>query len=193
MESATPEPSRESVTQLLAGHDLGAAADRLLPLVYDELRRIAQSYLGRERPDHTFPATALVHEAYLRLVDQTRVEWQGRAHFLAVAAVTIRRILTDYARRRSREKRGGGRENLPLEEALCVPIGDGTTDVLELHEALERLAREDASKERVITLRFFGGLTMKEIAEVTGVSVPTVERRWRFGRAWLYRELSDDE
>ena len=191
MTSPVPQPPRESVTQLLAGHDLGAAAEQLLPLVYDELRRMAQSYLSQERAGHTLPATALVHEAYLRLVDQTRVEWQGRAHFLAVAAVTIRRILIDHARGRNREKRGGGQEHLPLEEALSVPTGDGTTDVLELHDALERLADVDASKERVITLRFFGGMTMKEIAEVTGVSLPTVERQWRFGKAWLYKELND--
>jgi len=190
MAPTNSQPSRDDVTQLLAGDSPGAAADRLLPLVYDELRRIAQSYLSLERPDHTLPATALVHEAYLRLVDQTRVRWQGRAHFLAMAAVTIRRILIDHARGRNRIKRGGGQENLPLEEALCVPTGDGVTGVLELHEALERLAEVDPTKERVIVLRFFGGLTMKEIAEVTGVSVPTVERQWRFGKAWLYRELS---
>ncbi len=193
MSSPVSQPPRESVTQLLSASDPGAAAELLLPLVYDELRRIAQGYLGHERPDHTLAATALVHEAYLRLVDQTRVQWQGRAHFLAVAAVTVRRILIDHARGRKREKRGGGRANLPLEEALYVPTGDGATNVLDLHRALERLGELDPARERVITLRFFGGLTMKEIAEVTGVSVPTVERQWRLGRAWLYRELVDGD
>lgn len=190
MSSPTPPP-RESVTQLLTGGNLSATTDQLLPMVYNELRRLAQSYLNQERPDHTLPATALVHEAYLRLVDQSRVEWQGRAHFLAMAAVTIRRILIDHARGRKREKRGGGQRALPLEEALSVPTGDGATDVLELHQALERLAQVDAGMERVVTLRFFGGLTMKEIAEVMTVSVPTVERKWRLGKAWLYRELRD--
>jgi RNA polymerase sigma factor (TIGR02999 family) len=164
-------------------------ADRLFPVLYGELRRLAQSHLARERPDHTLQATALVNEAYLRLVDQTSVDWKGRAHFMAVASQAIRRILIDHARGRVRAKRGGGGAKLPLEDALHVPADADHTGLVHLDRALEKLARVHPEKARVVTMRYFGGLTVDEIAEVEGSSRSTVERAWRFARAWLQREL----
>lgn len=181
-----------AITRLLeeirSGDD--RAADRLLPLVYDELRRLARTYLREERPGHTLQATALVHEAYLRLVDQTRVQWQGRAHFFAVAAQAIRRVLVDHARGRGREKRGGNAPRLSLDEVIEVGAAPDT-DLLELNRVLEALAEQHPIPARVVELRFFGGLTSEEAAEVLGSSTRTVERQWQFARAWLYRELGD--
>ncbi len=170
-----------------------AAADELLPVVYDELRRLAQSRMADERGNHTLQATALVHEAYLKLVDQTRVVWQNRAHFFAVAAKAIRRILIDHARAKRSAKRGGDDAPLSLDDALTVPAssGDPGLDFLALHTALEKLALEDSVKEQVVELRFFGGLTGKETAEVLGVDPRTVDRYWQYARAWLYRELTE--
>jgi RNA polymerase sigma factor (TIGR02999 family) len=167
------------------------AVDDLMPLVYDELRRLAESHLARERADHTLQATALVHEAYLKLVDQTRVQWRGRAHFFAVAAQAIRRILIDHARGRRRLKRGGGQARLSLDEALTIGH-DAETDLIALDDALEQFAAEHPDKAKVVELRFFGGLSNDDAAMVLDVSSRTVERHWRFARAWLYRALDED-
>lgn len=175
----------EMLLELKDGGDISA---RLLPLVYDELRRLAQSYLRSERPDHTLQPTALVHEAYLRLVDQSRVEWQSRAHFYAVAAQMMRRILIDHARSHATEKRGGSGKRLSLDEAAFLPE-ERAADLVALDEALKQLAATDERKSRVVELRFFGGLSVKETAEVLGVHVATVERDWVVAKAWLYREV----
>lgn len=189
------------VTEMLAAMRRGepAAADRLIPVVYAELHRLAELQLSRERAGHTLQSTALANEAYLKLVDQTRVEWQSRSHFFAVAAQSIRRILIDHARAKGRIRRGGGLERRPFDEALEAPaaaLWDGSSspespeDLLALDDGLQRLAEVDEARARVVELRFFGGLTHEEIAEVMQVSLSTVERHWRFARAWLYRELS---
>ncbi len=186
-------PDPEAITRLLEEVRDGdqRAADRLLPVVYEELRRLAQAHLRDERPGHTLQATALVHEVYLRLVDQTRVQWQDRAHFFAVAAQAIRRILVDHARGRARQKRGGGgAPRVPLEEAAEVAASPGI-DLLALHRALDRLAEQNPVPARVVELRYFGGLTSEEAASVLGISNRTAERHWQFARAWLYQELSE--
>jgi RNA polymerase sigma factor (TIGR02999 family) len=179
------------VTQILKAASDGnrEALDRLLPLVYDELRRLAQHHLADERADHTLQATALVHEAYMRLIDQKRVVWQNRAHFFAVASQAIRRILVDHARAREAARRGGGAERLPIDAALDAAIAMPGTQILALNAALTRLADDEPDKARIVEMRFFGGLTNEEIAEVIGASLSTIERQWRFARAWLYREL----
>ena len=187
---------REDVTQVLEQLKGGDrhAADKLLPMVYDEFRALARHYLAQERANHTLQPTALVHEAYMKLVDQTRVDWQGKSHFFAVAAQAMRRILVDHARSRQREKRGGGRARVILDEAVALsPQKD--EDVLALDEALERLAKLDPRQAKVVELRFFGGLNVEEVAEALGVSKRTVEGDWTFARAWLSRELraSDEE
>jgi len=188
------EISSEEVTEILNDVSAGdrKAADRLMPLVYDELRRLASRYLARERPDHTLQATALVHEAYLRLIDQTRVSWQNRAHFIAVAASMMRRILVDHARLHTTEKRGGRRQKLSLDEAISFSKGKDL-DIVALDDALGDLARLDPEQSRIVELRFFGGLTLEETAEVTGVSLSTVRREWEMAKAWLYDQLSNDE
>jgi RNA polymerase sigma factor (TIGR02999 family) len=186
--------AREDVTQVLEELAKGdrRAADKLLPLVYDEFRALARHYLAQERMNHTLQPTALVHEAYMKLVDQTRVDWQGKSHFFAVAAQAMRRILVDHARSRQREKRGGGRARVVLDEAVALsPQKD--EDVLALDEALEKLARLDARQAKVVELRFFGGLSVEEVAEALGVSKRTVEGDWTFARAWLSRELREGE
>ncbi|HPF36280.1 sigma-70 family RNA polymerase sigma factor [bacterium] len=170
-----------------------AAVDRLLPLVYDELRRLAAARLARERVDHTLQATALVHEAYLRLVDQHDQDWRDRAHFLALAATTIRRVLVDHARRRLADKRGGGAQRLSLTVADLPDQPAADLDLLDLDAALAALAEEKPEHAQVIELRFFGGATAAEAAAVLGVTERTVERRWRFARAWLYRRLADGD
>ncbi len=166
------------------------AADELLPLVYGKLRALAAELMMQERIDHTLQPTALVHEAYLKLVDQTRARWEDRAHFFSVAAQALRRILVDHARGHAREKRGGLRTKLQLDEGLIAAY-EQTIDVLALDDALGRLAAQDAQRARMVELRFFGGLTIDEAAAVLEVSTRTVERQWRYARAWLYRELSD--
>jgi len=168
-------------------------SDELLTLVYEELRRLADRLLAAEGPRQTLQATALVHEAYLRLTGAADVGWENRAHFFGAAARAIRRILIDRARARGTERRGGGRRPLGLEAAAGVMVGEPQVDVLALDEALERLASLDAQKARVIELRFFGGLTAEEAAETLGISPSTVVREWRFARAWLHRELDDGD
>ena len=166
------------------------AADRLVRLVYDRLRHLARSYLRQERGDHTLQATALVHEAYLRLVDDTAVTWQNRAHFYGVAARVMRRVLVDHARARNAAKRGGPQQKLVLEEAQAV-AGPGTPDLVALDDALQNLARVYPRKSDVVELKFFGGLEAKEIAEVLRVSEKTVLRDWSFAKLWLSRELEN--
>ncbi|MGE0556216.1 MAG: sigma-70 family RNA polymerase sigma factor [Gemmatimonadales bacterium] len=163
------------------------ALDRMVPLVYDELRVIATRLMRGERADHTLQATALVHEAYARLVD-AQVDWRDRSHFFAIAARQMRRILVDHAKARGRVKRGGGERPLTLDEAIAVS-GDANDNLVELDEALERLATIDERKAKVVELHYFGGLTYDEAAEVLGISPATVDRDLRFAKAWLYREL----
>jgi RNA polymerase sigma factor (TIGR02999 family) len=182
-----PEP--EDVTGLL--DRLGAGdrnvVDRLLPLVYQKLRELAQRQVRAERRDNSLQATALVHEAYLKLVNQREVKWQNRAHFVAVAGQAIRRILVDHAREKARLKRGGGRDRVVLDEAVAAFERDA--DLLDLDVALAKLELASPDRARLVEMRFFGGLSMDEIAEVLGVSVATVNREWRFARAWLFRQL----
>src|SRR5262245_36445836 len=178
------------VTQLLLAWSSGdrASADRLLDVVYAELRRQAGRAMRRESEGATLQATALVHEAYLRLVDQKRVRWRNRAHFFGIAAQLMRRILVDHARGRLAEKRGGGRAHVTLEDADAA-AAERPADVLALDEALERLAALDPDQARLIELRYFGGLTIEETAEAMGVSPTTMKSRWALARAWLRREL----
>jgi len=182
----------DDVTRLL--HAWGAgdleARERVLVLVYGELRRRAAAQLRRERPGHTLQPTALVHEAYIRLVDQRRAAWQNRAQFLAVASQVMRRILVDGARARRAGKRGAGGIHVPLDDAPPVPVPAVDVDVLDLDAALERLSALDQRKGQVAELRFFGGLSLEETGHVLQVSEKTVERDWQAARAWLFRELS---
>jgi len=184
------KPSPRELTQMLADshHGNPQALDTLMPLVYEELRRLARRHLRRERPDHTLQPTALVHEAYLRLVGQADVRWEGRAHFCALAAEAMRRILVEHARRRGAAKRGGGDFPLPLDGAGDGPEATGV-DVVALDEALGRLAAFDPQKSRLVEMKFFGGLTHEEIAQVLGVTTRTVERGWRLAKMWLHKEL----
>jgi RNA polymerase sigma factor (TIGR02999 family) len=162
--------------------------DALLPLVYAELRQLAGRYMGRERPGHTLQATALVNEAYLRLIEVQQVQWQNRAHFFAMAARLMRRILVDAARSRGYQKRGGRAPVLSLDEALMVPTGPAD-DLVLLDEALTALAELDPRKSQVVEMRFFGGLTLEETAEAMDVSRDTVKRDWKMAKLWLLREL----
>jgi RNA polymerase sigma factor (TIGR02999 family) len=189
--STADDSGSQDVTQLLLEWRNGneRALDRLMPLVYDELRRLAASYMRRERPDHTLQPTALLNEAYLRLVDQTRIAWQGRAHFFGIAAQMMRRILLDHARQLKAAKRGSGGSKLPLEAALGEPERQDV-DVIALDEALTRLEELDPRQSRVVELRFFAGLEVNEVAEVLGISRATVNREWAIARTWLYREIS---
>lgn len=187
------DPNSHEVTRILQEWNSGAdARERLMPLVYAELRRLAQTYLRRERPAHTLQPTALVHEAYLRLVDQSRVEWQSRSHFFSVASQMMRRVLIDHARAHASEKRGGRGPRLSLDEAAIVPE-ERAAELLALDEALRRLTDTDERKGRVVELRFFGGLSISETAEVLGVHTATVERDWVVAKAWLYREIEGGE
>lgn len=166
------------------------AAAKLIPLVYEELHQVAENRLRLERPDHTLQPTALVHEAYLKLVAQRDVNWQSRAHFFAVASRLMRRILVDYARGRLRAKRGGRQPKLPLDKVFVISPGR-CDELLALDESLERLSRLDARQSRIVELRFFGGLTVEEAARVLDVSPKTVKREWSIAKAWLYGELKD--
>jgi RNA polymerase sigma factor (TIGR02999 family) len=182
------------ITELLrSANNSPEMADELYSRVYDELRRIARNQLRNENPAHTLQPTALVNEAYLKLFDQTRVGWKNRNHFFALASRAIRRILVDHARSRLRQKRGGNAQKLPLEFAAHISIAEPDTDFVALDDALARLKVEDPTKFQVVEMRFFGGLNNQEIADVLDVSSRTVERHWRYSKAWLFRELGGDE
>jgi RNA polymerase sigma factor (TIGR02999 family) len=180
----------EDLTQLLLAWSEGdpCALDKLVPLVNDELRRLAHRYMSGERTGHTLETTALVNEAYIRLIDSSRVRWQNRTHFFAVSAQLMRRILVDYARSHRSMKRGGGLQPVTLDDTLLLSP-DRDPDLVALDEALVRLASLDERKSRVVELRFFGGLGVDETAEVLGVSADTVMRDWRLAKAWLMREI----
>ena len=166
------------------------ANDALMNLVYTELHRQAHRYLQKERGGHTLQTTALVHEAYLKLAEQKSVAWESRSQFFGLAATMMRRILIDYAKSKHRIRRGGSKEDLPLETALTVAVSDTNFDLLELNEALERLSEKDENLTRIVELRFFSGLDVVETAEVLGVSESTVKRDWAMAKAWLHRELT---
>ena len=185
----TAAPTSE-ITGLLVDWSNGdqTALEKLLPLVEQELRRLAHSYMRRENPDHTLQTTALVNEAYLKLIDQKKTRWQNRAHFFGIAARIMRRILLNYARDQHREKRGGKAVQVSLSEASVVCL-EKPEELIALDEALERLAAVDERKSRVVELRYFGGLEIDEIAEVLKVAPITVMRDWKFAKAWLFREM----
>ena len=185
-----PTPSPGAVTELLrawSDGDDGALA-RLTPLVETELRRLARGYMGRERRGHTLQPTALVNEAFLRLTDARQIRWQDRAHFLGISARLMRRVLVDHARARGFRKRGGGAQHVTLDEGL-IASPEPALDLVALDRALEALAADDVRKSRVIELRFFGGLSVEETAEVLHVSPQTIKRDWRLAKLWLLREL----
>ena len=183
----------ENITDLLVSYGRGdkESLDKLMPVVYDELRRQAARYLRREQPGHTLQTTALIHEAYVRLVDQRNVQWQNRAHFFGIAAQMMRRILVDHARTKKRVKRGGSDIKVSLNDATVAVKGQDL-DVVALDEALSRLAKIDEQQSRVVELRFFSGLTVEETATVMEISPATVKRDWSMAKAWLHRELSGD-
>ncbi|MBX7171655.1 MAG: sigma-70 family RNA polymerase sigma factor [Pyrinomonadaceae bacterium] len=180
------------ITQLLQEWSDGRreALDAIVPLVYDELRRQAHHYLRRERQEHTLQTTALVNEAYLKLVEQKRVVWQNRAHFFAISASLMRRILVDYAKTKHRVKRGGEAENLPLEEAFYVVTDENNVDLLALDKALNELAEMDEQQAKIVELRYFSGLSIEETAEALHISPATVKRDWQMAKAWLHHQLS---
>jgi len=186
-------PDKNNITQLLIKLQAGnrEVIEDLMPVVYEQLREMAQRHLYGERPNHTLNATALAHEAYLKLVDQKRVTWQNRAHFFAVASQAMRRILINYAHKQKAEKRGGGQVVATFDERYMVRETK-TDELLQLDDALSQLANSNKRLSQVVEYRFFGGLTQEEIAEVLRVSVPTVRRDWRLARAWLSRELSSN-
>jgi RNA polymerase sigma factor (TIGR02999 family) len=186
-------PPRSDATDLLVAWSNGdqSAFDKLVPLVYQELRLLAQRYLRRERPDHTLQATALVNEAYIRLIDVNRIQWQNRAHFLAVAAQTMRRILVEFARHRGRQKRGGDAVRVTIDDAEVAQ--EKGADLVALSDALSALATFDPRMGQVVELRFFGGLSVQETADVLKVSPETVMRDWRTAKVWLLRELSQEK
>ena len=187
------ENSPPDITKLLQDWSDGRreALDAIVPLVYDELRRQARHYLRRERAEHTLQTTALVNEAYLKLVEQNRVVWQNRAHFFGIAANLMRRILVDYAKTKNRLKRGGSAENLPLEEAFYIAATDeNEIDLLALDKVLNELAEIDQQQAKIVELRFFSGLSIAETAEVLKISPATVKRDWQMAKAWLHHELS---
>lgn len=185
--------SSEITGLLLAWSDGNREAlERLTPLVYQELRRLAESYLRRERAGHTLQPTALAHEAYLKLIDQQCVRWQNRAHFFGIAAQAMRRILVDHARTRLAEKRGSGAPVVSLDEAIDAAV-QRADQLVALDEALKTLAEMDPQKSRVVELKYFGGMTLEETAEVLGISRATVIREWRMAKAWLYGELNKSD
>jgi RNA polymerase sigma-70 factor, ECF subfamily len=183
--------SQADVTQLLLQASRGddTSLEALFPLVYNELRNLAAHYLRQERASHTLQATALVHEAYLRLVDQTSINWQNRAHFFSVAAQVMRHILVDHARGHLRAKRGGGESRLSLDEAVSF-FAERDVNLVALDDALNALAQLDPQQSRIVELRFFGGLTIDEVAEVLQISPATVSREWSLAKMWLHREIS---
>ena len=185
-------PDHSDITQLLIAWSDGRreALDDLMPMVYADLRRVAAGYMRREGAGHALQPTALVHEAYVRLIDQKQVKWRNRAHFFGVAAGLMRRILVDHARRRRAEKRGGDWERVTLTGDEVATDAHKEIDVLALDEALERLAEFDPQQERIVELRYFGGLTIEETAEIVGISAATVVREWTIAKAWLRADLS---
>ncbi len=185
-------PTQDQSTRMLRRYRDGeaGAGDELLPVVYEELRAMAQRYMRRQPADHTLAPTALVHEAYLRLIRQDRVQPDDRTHFIALSARAMRSVLVDHARARATTKRGGDRKGVPLDDAVAS-FEMNSADLLALDEALRELTELDAQQGRTVELRFFGGLTNEETAAAMGVSISTVERNWRFARAWLFRALSD--
>lgn len=191
---ARAEPGPHDITRLLVAWRQGQtqAEGELIPLIYDRLCEIARGYLCKERQDHTLDTSGLVHEAYLKLIDQTQVDWKDRAHFFAVASSVMRRILVDNARERKAQKRGGGVETVVLEDPDLLP-SPGAPDLLALDEALEALAANDSDGAKLVEMRYFGGLTKEELAEVMGVSTATISRRWRLVRAWLRSYLLKGE
>jgi RNA polymerase sigma factor (TIGR02999 family) len=184
-------PSPGDVTQILHEVRKGnrEAQDWLVPLVYRELRRIAGAHLRRESPAHSLQPTALVHEAYMRLIDITRIDWQDRAHFFSVASTLMRRILVDHARANRARKRGGGEDTLVLDEAL-MPSAGRAPEIIALDDALNQLAQFDERQAKIVEMRFFAGMTEEETGDVLGISVSTVKRDWKVAKAWLYKELS---
>ena len=182
------------VTQLLIQWSNGdkAALDKLMPLIYRELRQLARHYMSRERPGHTLQTTALVNEAYMRLVNRKGVHWQNRAHFFAIAAQLMRSILVDHARSHAYAKRGGGAHKIALDDAMAVSQ-QRAADVVALDDALKRLAEIDPQQSRIVELKFFGGLTIEETAEVLGLSPATIKREWSTAKAWLYHEVNRNE
>jgi RNA polymerase sigma factor (TIGR02999 family) len=186
------ESSGPQVTQLLQAWSEGdqGALDQLMPMVYEELHRLAKSYMARERPGHTLQATALVNEAYLRLAHSEHEDWRGRAHFFAVSARVMRRILVDWARSRRTQKRGSDVPALELEESLAIVQGKSGNDLIAIDDALQTLAAFDSRKSQIVEMRFFGGLSVQETAEVLTVSEETVRRDWNMAKSWLRRELS---
>lgn len=191
--TASPRRVRPHVTELLLAWGRGdrSALDELTPLVLHELRRLARLQMRGERHNHTLQTTALVNEAFLRLIDLRRIRWQDRAHFLALSARLMRRILVDHARTRNYQKRGGGAAIVTLDDVV-ISAPERGADLVALDEALENLARVDSRKSQVVELRFFGGLSIEETAEALGVSPETVQRDWRFAKVWLLREISGD-
>jgi len=186
----TSSVSQQRVTELLAdwSHGDNGALAELTPLVYEELRRLAHHFMEGQRPDHTLQTTALVNEAYMRLADQTKPSWQNRAHFFAVAARAMRQILVNYARSNRAQKRGGGALKVELDEVAIISPEE-SKEIVDLHEALERLAALNSRKAQVVELKYFGGLNYDEMAEVLKISPVTVRRDWEFAKLWLYTEL----
>ena len=184
--------ARARINETLRGPVGRNELDALIPLVYDELRRLARSYLRRERPDHTLQPTALVHEAFERLVDQRNVEWEGRSHFLAIAAIAMRRLLLQHAEKRRAAKRGGGKQTLTLDDTAAGLLGDeiDVGEILDLNACLQRLAELEPRHAQLVELRVFAGMTMVECAAHLGTSLRTAERDWRVASAWLRRELA---
>jgi RNA polymerase sigma factor (TIGR02999 family) len=191
MDAIQPHPEEATKLLLAWGQGDQGALERLVPLVHDELHRIARRCMAGERVGHSLQATALVNEAYLRLIDVSHVDWQDRAHFLAVSARLMRRILVDHARSRNYEKRGGGARKVSFDEGLVVSVEPGQ-DLVALHDALTALAKVDPRKSQVVELRFFGGLSVEETAEALHVSTDTVTRDWKLAKVWLLRELRAD-
>jgi len=186
------ETSTGEVTRLLQDCSDGNrdALDKLLPLVYNELRRLAHSYLSHERPDHTLQTTALVHEAYLKLIDQRSVNWQNRAQFFAISAQAMRRILLDNARRHTAAKRGSGGQKISLDEVATLSGDSANESLIALDLALQKLETIDAAQSKIVELRYFGGLTIEETAEVLKISPSSIQREWTVARAWLYKTIT---
>ena len=191
-DESRPDAAPGEVTRLLLAWNAGdrAALERLMPLVYAELRELAKRHFRKERPGHTLQPTAVVHEAYFRLIDQTRVTWKNRGHFLAIASQAMRRILIDHARGRGAEKRGGEVEKVTLDVAIASPEPAREVDILALDEALGRLKALDGTQAQIVELRFFGGLTIEETADVMETSPSSIKRDFRSAKAWLFRELN---